>query len=110
MIRTDEEAWEADWFSREELDDLPVAFDHRRIIEDAFRKLRYYAEHIDEQIFGLLPETFTLTDLQQVFEEILETELTKQNFRRKMLEYLEETDEVETGYSHRNSKKYRRKK
>lgn len=108
-LRTDEEAWEADWFELSELDDLPLAFDHHQIIQDAFIQLQYYAEHNYDKIFELLPPTFTLADLQQVFEEILQTELTKQNFRRKMLEYVEETDEVETGYSHRNSKKYRPK-
>lgn len=44
-----------------------------------------------------------------MFEEILQAELTKQNFRRKMLEFVEETEEVETGYSHRNSKKYKKR-
>lgn len=63
-----------------------------------------------ERIFNLLSETFTLAEVQQVFEEILESELTKQNFRRKMMEFLVETDEIETGYSHRNSKKFKRKR
>ena len=64
---------------------------------------------MDSIIFDLLPETFTLADIQQVYEEILQAELTKQNFRRKMMEFVEETEEVETGYSHRNSKKYKKR-
>lgn len=109
-LRTDDEAWEADWFSIEQLEELDIGFDHRRIIEDAINILRYYAKTYNEKIFELLPETFTLGELQQVFEEILQTGLIKQNFRRKMMEFLEETDELETGYSHRNSKKYRKKR
>ena len=108
-LRTDAEAWEADWFSAEEIKKLRIGFDHKKIIEDSIGILRNYARSYDEKIFELLPETFTLADVQQVFEEILQVELTKQNFRRKMLEFVEETGEVETGYSHRNSKKYRRK-
>lgn len=106
-LRTDDEAWEANWFSHDDLADLPIGFDHRQIIEDAFALLKSYAKDYHKEIFSLLPATFTLNDLQQVFEEILQKQLTKQNFRRKMLEYLEETEEIETGYRHRNSKKYK---
>lgn len=108
-LRTDAEAWEARWFSIDELDDISIGFDHARIIEDAFLLLKKYASSYNEIIFDLLPATFTLAELQQVFEEILQSKLTKQNFRRKMMGFVEETDEVETGYSHRNSKKFRKK-
>lgn len=109
-IRTDVDAWEASWFTMEEIKEVQMAFDHRMIIEDAFVLLKNYTKMYHPVVFDLLPDTFTLTDLQQVFEEILQCELTKQNFRRKMQEYVEETDEIETGYSHRNSKKYRLRK
>ena len=108
-IRTDDEAWEAEWFTADELTNLKIGFDHYRIIKDAFGILKKYATDYNDVVFNLLPSTFTLADLQQVYEEILQSELTKQNFRRKMLEFVEETDEVETGYSHRKSKKYRKK-
>lgn len=108
-LRTDEKAWEARWFAIDELDDMVIGFDHFTIIKDAFALLKECASEYDGIIFNLLPETFTLAELHQVFEEILQTKLTKQNFRRKMLEFVEETDEIETGYSHRNSKKYKRK-
>ncbi len=108
-LRTDEEAWEARWFSIDELEDMAIGFDHLMIIKDAFALLKQYATEHNGIIFNLLPETFTLAELQQVFEEILQAELTKQNFRRKMMEFVEATDEVETGYSHRNSKKFKRK-
>lgn len=108
-LRTDEEAWEAKWFALDELDSLNIGFDHLKIIKDAFATLKEYASSYNGMIFNLLPDTFTLGELQQVFEEILQHELTKQNFRRKMMEFVEETDEIETGYSHRNSKKFRKK-
>lgn len=108
-LRTDGEAWEAKWFALDELDSLKLGFDHLKIIKDAFATLKEYASGYNGMIFNLLPDTFTLGELQQVFEEILQHELTKQNFRRKMMEFVEETDEIETGYSHRNSKKFRKK-
>lgn len=108
-IRTDDEAWETKWVSLEEIKDLPIGFDHEKIIEDAFSLLKHDALVYDEIVFDLLPDTFTLGELQQVYEEILQSALTKQNFRRKMMEFVEETDEVETGYSHRNSKKFKKK-
>lgn len=108
-IRTDEEAWEAKWFAIDELDEISIGFDHRTIINDAFKLLKEYAVDYNGIIFNLLPELFTLSELQQVYEEILQTELTKQNFRRKMMEFVVETDEMETGYSHRNSRKFKKK-
>lgn len=108
-LRTDEEAWEAAWYTMDEIKELPLAFDHQKIIEDAFSLLKYYALTYSERLFDLLPPTFTLADVQQVYEEILQEPLTKQNFRRKMMEYVEETDEVETGYSHRNAKRFRKR-
>jgi len=108
-LRTDEEAWEAKWFEIDELDDIAIGFDHHIIIKDAFALLKEYAKDYNSIIFDLLPETFTLAEIQQVYEEILQAELTKQNFRRKMMEFVEETEEVETGYSHRNSKKYKKR-
>lgn len=108
-LRTDEEAWEAKWFEPEELADMQIGFDHRLIIDDALKTLKEHALNYSDWIFNLLPPTFTLAELQLVYEEILQRDLTKQNFRRKMMEFVEETDEVETGYSHRNSQKYRKK-
>lgn len=75
----------------------------------ARKKAKWFALDELDNLINLLPTTFTLGELQQVFEEILQYELTKQNFRRKMMEFVEETDEIETGYSHRNSKKFRKR-
>ncbi|NJB82532.1 NUDIX hydrolase [Wenyingzhuangia aestuarii] len=67
-----------------DIDKLPeLAFDHKRIIESAHQKLKRKVRY--EPIgFNLLPEEFSLTNLQQVYEAILQVELNKRNFRTKL--------------------------
>ena len=69
-----------------------LAFDHREIIEYAVVRLRYKLEYTMVG-FELLPDEFTLSDLQRAYESILEEPLDKRNFRRKILsaDILEET-------------------
>ena len=68
------------------IDDLPkLAFDHEEIIQYALRRLRYKLEY-SAVGFQLLPETFTLTELQHTYEIILGEELDKRNFRRRILD------------------------
>lgn len=70
------------WWS---LDDLPsLAFDHRRIVNYALTRLRYKLEYTAVG-FELLPQEFTLTELQTAYEIVLGEELDKRNFRRKIL-------------------------
>lgn len=59
--------------------------------------------------YELLPEKFTLTQLQQVYESILGETLDKRNFRKKMsnLGYLKELDEFQTGVSYRAARLYK---
>ena len=77
-----DDAAEARWFPIYELP--PLAFDHDEIVQKALERLR---SKVRWQPVGLelLPEEFTLTDLQQVYEIILGCLLDKRNFRRKML-------------------------
>jgi 8-oxo-dGTP diphosphatase len=63
----------------------PLAFDHPEIIEYALRRLRYKLEYTAVG-FELLPENFTLTQLQQTYEIILGEALDKRNFRRRILD------------------------
>lgn len=89
-----------------EVDDL--AFDHAGIIGTAVTLLRESAKDYD-LIFDFLPETFTLTALQDVIETITEVSLTPANFRRKISEFVLETDEYVTGAGHRPAKLFKRK-
>lgn len=61
----------------------PLAFDHDRILEYAVERLRNKLEYTTVG-FQLLPQRFTLTELQRVYEAILGRPLDKRNFRRKL--------------------------
>lgn len=100
------DARDAAWFA---FDDLPpLAFDHPRIVEVARERLRNKVRY--EPIgFELLPKKFTLTELQTLYEIVLERPLDKRNFRKKILgmELLVELDEFEEGVAHRAARLYR---
>jgi 8-oxo-dGTP diphosphatase len=75
------DAAEAGWFA---LNDVPLlAFDHRAILDYANERLRNKLEYTTVG-FQLLPEKFTLSELQKVYEAILGRKLDKRNFRRKI--------------------------
>ena len=59
--------------------------DHHQILQYAVRRLRYKLEY-SAVGFELLPDTFTLSELQQTYEIILEETLDKRNFRRRILQ------------------------
>jgi len=71
------------WFPVKELPEL--ANNHRDIVDYALRRLRYKLEYTAVG-FELLPENFTLTELQRTYELILGEKLDKRNFRRRILE------------------------
>jgi 8-oxo-dGTP diphosphatase len=70
------------WWSLASLPSL--AFDHADILEYALTRLRYKLEYTAVG-FELLPEQFTLTELQTAYESVLGETLDKRNFRRKIL-------------------------
>lgn len=85
-----DDAAETGWFS---VFDLPeLAFDHQEILNYALTRLRYKLEYTAVG-FQLLPDEFTLSELQKAYEIILHEALDKRNFRRKILsaDILEET-------------------
>jgi 8-oxo-dGTP diphosphatase len=75
------DASEARWFPMSELPAL--AFDHKQILDYALERLRNKLEYTTVG-FQLLPERFTLGELQSVYETILGRRLDKRNFRRKI--------------------------
>ncbi len=83
-----------------------IAFDHGKIIEYGIERLRNKIAYSDIA-FNLMPELFTLTELQQVYELILDKELLKANFRRKISGMVIETDEFTKDAGHRPSKLFK---
>lgn len=83
-----------------------LAFDHAKIILYALERLRNKVDYTDIA-FQLLPELFTLSDLQQVFEVILGKELLAAAFRRKIAEKVIETNHIRRSAGHRPSKLFR---
>ncbi|HEY9722745.1 MAG TPA: NUDIX domain-containing protein [Oscillatoriaceae cyanobacterium] len=73
---------EVAWFSVYRLPKL--AFDHDRIVAYALQRLRYKLDYTSVG-FQLLPKKFTLTELQRLYEIILDKPLDKRNFRKKIL-------------------------
>lgn len=68
------------------LDKLPaLAYDHAEIVAYALRRLRYKLEY-SAVGFELLPDEFTLSELQHTYETILGEMLDKRNFRRRILD------------------------
>jgi 8-oxo-dGTP diphosphatase len=88
-----------------------LAFDHRLILDTCLERLR---EQIMENpvAFNLLPEKFSLRELQEVYEAILDAKLDRRNFRKKIAvkDWLQDLNEMETNLSHRPGKLYALKK
>lgn len=90
------------------LDRSNLAFDHAIIILCAYLSLQKEAENEGTIVFDLMPERFTLTELQRAFESVLGKPLLVANFRRKFMDYVIETDEYVEGAGHRPAKLFRR--
>jgi 8-oxo-dGTP diphosphatase len=71
------------WPVADALDSLALAFDHRRILADAIERAAEQLEHTDLAI-AFVGETFTLSELQNVYEELWGTEIDAANFQRAM--------------------------
>ena len=85
-----------------------LAFDHARIILCAYLALQKEAGNNGTIVFDLMPEQFTLTELQRAFESVLGKPLLVANFRRKIGDYVLETDDIVDGVGHRPAKLFRR--
>ncbi|MEK3736528.1 MULTISPECIES: NUDIX domain-containing protein [Paenibacillus] len=84
-----------------------LAFDHAKIIACAIDRLRGKVNYTDIALH-LMPMLFTLTELQQVYEVIMDKELLKAAFRRKVADLVVETDHYTENAGHRPSRLYRR--
>jgi len=105
VLNASTDAADAAWFA---LDELPaLAFDHDRIINDAYDRLKGKLRYKPIG-FELLPPLFSLSDLQKLYEIILGVSFDKRNFRKKLqkLDVLEETDQIQKDVKHRAAKLY----
>ncbi len=99
-------ALKAKWHSISRVKKL--AFDHDEILRSCFERLKQLIR-IRPIGFELLPPKFTLTQLQHLYEAILETELDKRNFRKKILsmDLLIDLEETQEGVAHRPARLYK---
>jgi len=99
-------ASEAKWHKIKEIPNL--IYDHNKIMNYSLEYLRKKLRQVPIG-FNLLPEKFTLLQLMQLYEEILNIEMDKPNFRRKILKMklLKDLDEKQTDVSHRAAKLFR---
>jgi len=85
-----------------------LAFDHNDIFKKAlnFLKVKIYSEPLG---YELLPERFTLAQLQKLYEAILDDSFDKRNFRRKILRtsFIVPLDEKQQGVAHKPARLYR---
>jgi 8-oxo-dGTP diphosphatase len=81
-VKAGDDAAKAQWFP---LDKVPsLAFDHDLILREATNELRRQI-HFEPIGFELLPEKFTMTQLQHLYEAILSVKFDRRNFCNKML-------------------------
>ena len=85
-----------------------IAFDHAKLILYSLLHLRKSVENDFKTGFDLMPDTFTLTQLQTAFELILDRKLLAANFRRKVNDFVIETDQTIEGAGHRPAKLFKR--
>jgi 8-oxo-dGTP diphosphatase len=106
QLKAASDAAAADWFPLHRLP--PLAFDHQEIITLAHQRLVAKLDY-STIAFQFMPETFTLSELQTVYETLLNAELDKRNFRKWILalEQIEETGELRRSGNHRPARIYR---
>ncbi len=106
LKRVETKDYETAWF---DVDNLPkIGYDH----EDIIKKCNEYVERklLNTNVLKeLFPSDFTLPELQQIYEQILNKKIDRRNFRKKFinLDLIEDTDEYNIGFNGRPAKLYR---
>ena len=100
------ETWRPDWHGVDTLPDL--AFRNEEVIAQAVARVRAKLEYTNVA-YGLLPEEFTLPELQGIYEAIAGRSLDRRNFRKRMLGagIIEPTGELRRSGAHRPARLYR---
>jgi 8-oxo-dGTP diphosphatase len=99
---------ELHWHSLKDIKDL--AFDHRSILDTCLDRLRQQVMETPV-VFNLLPEKFSLRELQDLYQAILDVDLDRRNFRKKIAikDWLLDLNEMENDVPHRPGKLYKLK-
>ena len=112
IVRMEDYNPEASYFAQDvcwtNIENMPeMAFDHNLIVNDAIQFLRREINH--EVTSELLPRKFTLSQLQELYEIILDEKLDKRNFRKQIISkgILEKTNEKQKGVSHKPAELYK---
>ena len=105
MLQTTEEYEGVQWFPVDALP--PLAYDHKEIVANAVNRLRAKLEYTNI-VYSLLPEAFTLGELQKTYEIILKRNLDKRNFRKKIfsLGIIKKTGKIRKGLPNRPAELY----
>ncbi len=105
-LKTTKEYEDIKWFS---VNDLPeLAYDHKEMLELGISRLRSKLEYTNI-VCNLLPKEFTLAEMQNIYELILNKEIDKRNFRKKIetLKIVKDTGKKTSGKAHRPAKIYK---
>lgn len=112
LVKMDDFKPEASSFAQrvfwQEIHEMPeLAFDHNDIFESALRSLRLQFE-VKHLGFELLPEKFTLNQMQTLHEAVLDVELDKRNFRKKVMKesLVTPLNEKQSGVLHKPARLY----
>jgi hypothetical protein len=95
----------ASWFPIHNLPEL--GFDHKEIFDKALEVLRIKAK-MEPIVFELLPDKFTLTQMQKAYEAVLDTKFDRRNFRKKIsqMRFIVSLDEKQKGVAHKPAQLY----
>lgn len=106
QLQASTDTTDAQWFAIKSLP--PLAFDHKEIVSVGRDRLKSKLGY-SSVAMGLLPKEFRLSELQKVYEVILDHGVDKRNFRKKMLslDLLESTGKKEIEGAHRPAMLYR---
>ncbi|MCL1810039.1 MAG: hypothetical protein FWG42_09795 [Clostridiales bacterium] len=98
----------ATWFDVDAISEADIGFDHYNIIKTALVRLQSKITYTNI-VFNLLPEEFTLTQLQNVYAAILGKKEQASNFRKRIISMVQETDKHTSNKGHRPARLYVKK-
>lgn len=83
-IKASTDASEVEWVSAKKIDSMQLAFDHKRILKYALKRLKWKFEYTPIA-FSMLPEEFTLPQLKKIYDLVFDKKFDKRNFYKKIL-------------------------